>query len=317
MIIKSLKHKGSTVKISTDQGSCSFETSSSLSFENLEHYEINTLDDLLKLPHELHLPLLGLHEKKWKLIKNTTKIPRPLVVVLEKSVGIREFLLVSYDAKSFSDSYEAIEDACSLFYKKLKRAGYTVKDGVLLDNSVEEKDLLMLLKESVEAVLSEYSFTLRLGVAFHNYNDGRYVYANRSFDDDGQVSFVRDLVRAYDIGYVEAPFYETQLQHYKKLKEDIFQNCLVCYTSKIKEFTVGLFEECFSAVLLNYHLLSDFRDNIEAFREHDVVTAAPASLRSLFVLLGYEIVLARFLFGDRNLVKSFKKAEISLREGVR
>ena len=315
MIIKSVKHKGDTVSLKTSEGSLSFHCENELALSELEGFSVETLEDVLKLPHELHYPLLQLHEKQWKLIKDTKKIPRPLTVVLRKEKGIKEFMLVSYDAKSFSDAFSANEKISKVFYKKLSKEGFSVKKGAVKDD-VDDREILLLLKESISEVDDDYAFTVHIGLGVYSHEGGKYVYSSKSLEEKDHVDFLADLVKHYGVSYLEAPFYETHLKSYEALKKKVFKNCLVSYSSKIQEFTVALFEKVFSAALLNYVSFVDLKENLDSFLEHNIVTVVDTSLENVNAVLGLEIVLAKFdLEGSKDLVKYLKKAEVSLREG--
>ena len=141
-------------------------------------------------------------------------------------ISEQEFLVLPVKAKNMK---EAINTNLSIW----KDVGKVIKSKrILLGNNFEgawmcklnDIDSLNLVSRIAE------DYGARVGIDFASYDmykDGRYHYKNpeRVFHPDEQFDFIFDLIKTYDLAYVEDPFHENDFKHFSELTKRA--NCLV------------------------------------------------------------------------------------------
>jgi len=272
MIIKEIKlGKGLLFKkeeliIISDSGKSGLKIKlDNLTFESLkktlEGKELNNIQDLQKiseqiikidpnLEKQILLGIINSSDTGWKLINTNIKnIPRPMSLIYKKDKGIKEFYLTSLNASNFDGVIAASRDVATLLEKKLSNLNKTLNDD----------ELLGLIKEFVDKIFEDIEFELRICVNFSNYSNNKYIYNDKELDEKDQIDYVKNLIKIHDLFYIENPFYEGNLDSYKKLSENFRDKSLICLNSKINEYTEGVDKNCFNAVVLNYNNFTQFR----------------------------------------------------------
>lgn len=140
-------------------------------------------------------------------------------------------------------------------------------------NDIETLDLLSKIAENYEA---------RVGIDFASseiYENGRYNYKNpkRKLLPEEQLEFVLDLIRTYDIIYVEDPFHENDFKHFSELTEKT--RCLVAgddiFVTQPERLKLGIKKKAGNAIIIKpdqIGLVSKALQTIEIAKKADYKT---------------------------------------------
>ena len=265
-----------------------FKIKSSEDFSNLK----NTLRNLGNEKYKILEKKISKNIKQfWKFFDpSVTQIPRPLYVVLEKNIGAREFVVFSLNAKDF----DAVFNSC-------KRIKDFINKNISDVNKSKEEDLLMLLKEAIDAEHELVNFELRVGVVFNNFDKGFYNYVGTNLNPSEQLDFLSKLIEKYGVVYVENPFDEMDLSNYKKLTNKYKSLCLVCLNSKINEYNRGVSEGMFNTSLVKFNDIADFRSEVLHLKDNSINIIAEQS-DFIDAVVGLKISLVKLY--DNNIGNS-------------
>ncbi|HKV90056.1 MAG TPA: enolase C-terminal domain-like protein [Thermoplasmata archaeon] len=111
------------------------------------------------------------------------------------------------------------------------------------------------------------------------FRDGKYHYADRTLDLDGQVEFVEGLVDRYGLRYVEDPFDQEEFGGFARLTASVGTKCLVVgddlYTTRRSRLETGLAQRSSNAILIKVNqvgTLTDTLATVELARRNGVAT---------------------------------------------
>src|SRR3989344_5205145 len=201
---------------------------------------INNINDFEKLCDDLadidmnirrHIEtgILNSSNAGWKIInKDAKQIPRPMCLILKKNKGIKEFYLISLNAKNFDGAVSASIDVSSIVEKKLNN---------IKKDYVDDEDLLDIIKEAIDKVFQDIDFELRICIGYGDSSSDNYLYSNKTLNEQEQLEYVKKLINKYELFYVENPFYEGKFEFYIKLTNEMKNKCLICLKSRINEYT--------------------------------------------------------------------------------
>lgn len=173
----------------------------------------------------------------FKLMGLSPQIPFPLGNVLGggKHAGpgapdIQEFLSSPVGAKSALEAVEANikvhREVLRLIEKRDPSfAGGKGDEGAWAAN-LSNWDALEIVRTAIDNVSKELGIRIIMGVDMASssfYSNGKYVYRRegRSLDREGQLAFVEDIIRKYDLKYVEDPFYEEDFEMFAELRRSV------------------------------------------------------------------------------------------------
>ncbi|WP_459195059.1 phosphopyruvate hydratase [Halosimplex sp. J119] len=97
--------------------------------------------------------------------------------------------------------------------------------------SIDDSEAFEIMDEATKAVADEVGFEIRFGLdvaAAEMYEDGAYQYSDRERSTEEQVEYIADLVREYDLKYVEDPLDEDDYEGFADLTEQVGDRTLVC-----------------------------------------------------------------------------------------
>ncbi|HLC58389.1 MAG TPA: hypothetical protein VJI68_00860 [Candidatus Nanoarchaeia archaeon] len=275
--------------------------------DSLKDFNLNSFQDFIKLKnnlkwldeeryYSLEKALFNSLTSPWKFFNPGVKqVPRPMSVLISKSIGISEFILFSLNAKSFDAAISANRDVIDLLNKKLKNL-----------DSMKEEDILILIKECIDEEHNLIDFELRIGVKFNNFKDPDYVYNDRKLNTEEQLKFVSKLIDKYSVCYVENPFVESDLDHYKKLKSEFGKKCLISLNSIIGEYGKAIDKKAINTAVVDCKDISDFNSNISFLsdKEMNIVAISETSYVDMIVGLGVPLIK---LNRDKNSEEVIKR----------
>ncbi len=314
MIIKEIKYnKGilfnkEKLVIISDQGKSTLEIKIDVNkfkelANKLNNFSINNVNDfenvcaiikkiVPEFSKELELAVINSSEHGWKIFnKNLKQIPRPMCLVFKKNKGIKEFYVISLNTKDFDGVVNAGKEITSLIEKSLVN-----RDKASLD----DEEMLLIVKEAADEIFKDLDFELRLGVGFDNYSNGKYEYTNKSINEKEQYEFITRLIGAYGLVYIENPFFEGDLESYKKLNDEFKHKCLICLNSKINEYTKGLNMEAFNAAVLSYSNFKQFQIEANTLLEDKINLVVVPNLELMNLIVALKIPIVKFTEGKND-----------------
>ncbi len=173
----------------------------------------------------------------WKYLNPSTKNLPSLYVGsiaggLQSNLSVKpdfQEFLISPDTKKFFDSYfismQAYKTVKHLLPKEEQIQQQLSAKNALL-TSLSNEEVLELLKKVKEEIKEKFDTTLRIGVdmeASSFFFDSSYLYRNHSkgkgkrIDKMDQVQNVFDLIKKYELAYIEDPFHEEEFGAFSRL----------------------------------------------------------------------------------------------------
>lgn len=308
MIIKEIKLRerlffGDEIVVVTDKDKFSFKAEWDENFvkklnEQLNGFKLQSSKDFSSLRERLK----NLDDEKYFILENAiaknvnnlwsyfnpspNSVPRLMSIVIRKNKGIKEFIVFSLNSRTFLGALEANRHVADRLRKQIRD----------LDN-MKEEDILMILKEAVDKEHEIVDFELRIGVVFNNYENGKYVYSDRSFGDKDQFDFVSKLVKKYSVAYVENPFHEKS-DMYKKLVNLYRKSCLICMNPKI-EYGKKIDKDDFNTAFVKFKNLAAFSSDVNYLKGKKFNIITNGRLDAMDAAFGLGIPLVKL--GDDNL----------------
>ena len=111
------------------------------------------------------------------------------------------------------------------------------------------------------------------------FSEGRYTYRERSYDAEGHVAFLADLVDRFGIRYLEDPFDQEDFASFAALTESVGSRTLVVgddlYATSRSRLERGVAERSSNAILIKVNqvgTLSDTFETVDLARSHGLAT---------------------------------------------
>ncbi|RQD83996.1 MAG: phosphopyruvate hydratase [Methanocalculus sp. MSAO_Arc2] len=188
---------------------------------------------------------------------------------------IQEFLVIPTGA---SGTVEAVETN-ALVHKEVKKL--LTARGIACGKGdegawapqIRDTDALELIEEAIGKVSDKTGISVSIGLdvaATELWNGGRYVYRDRTRTTEDQITYIADLVDAFNLVYVEDPLHEEDFEGFATLTDQISENCLICgddlFVTNPERIRMGI--ECVSAsaVLIKPNQIGCLTDTYEAVR---------------------------------------------------
>jgi len=187
----------------------------------------------------------------WKFILGNRKkiMPRPLGNAIGGGMHVSQNLKTDYQeflllrkTENFYNAYfinlEAYKELKKLLIVKDKKWQGTLTDENAMASSLDNKQVFELLQELRDIIKEKFGTTVEIGVdmaASSLWNGIGYVYSNYPGRDvkakEEQLNYVQDLIKRFNLVYVEDPFYEEDFNSFSRLKtriDNMANNCLLC-----------------------------------------------------------------------------------------
>jgi len=214
-----------------------------------------------------------------------SELPHPLGNVLgggkharAKAPDIQEFLVLPIRVKSFSDAAKANilihqRVGASLVKKDSTFTGGRGDEGAWAPNLGNE-DALETVVEACEEVSEETGVQCKVGLDMasstlwkHKEKCYSYTRDNVNRNSGEQLEFVLDLIKKYNLGYVEDPFHEEDFASFAQLTRKV-KNCLVCgddlFVTNKKRLTKGIETGAANATIIKGNQVGTLTDAWEA-----------------------------------------------------
>ena len=200
--------------------------------KRLENIKINKFDELKKVEEILNnfganiiisTEFAILHSKqgyKW-LNPFSLEFPKPLGNVIGggahfkgHGLSFQEFLVVDNNSKSFLDSsltnkkiHLEVREELEVYDNNFN--GEMTDEGAWAPTQLDDEDVLKILYD----IARKYNADIGLDIAASQfYKEGKYNYRKFSFNKDEQIDFVNNLIKKYNLFYVEDPLNENDFE---------------------------------------------------------------------------------------------------------
>ncbi|MCI4321367.1 MAG: enolase [Thermoplasmata archaeon] len=130
-------------------------------------------------------------------------------------------------------------------------------------------EALEMLRDACASVRDSTGLSVHPGLdlaASEFYRDGKYRYADRTLDLDGQVRFVEELVDDYGLRYVEDPFDQEEFDGFARLTASVGSKALIVgddlYTTRRSRLETGIARRSSNAVLIKVNQVGTLSDTL-------------------------------------------------------
>jgi enolase len=282
--------------------------------------------------------------------KTEATLPHPLGNVLgggkhagKKAPDIQEFLVLPVKAKSFGEMASANIAVHKEVRSLLEKVDPTFTggkgdEGAWAPNLDNEKALEIVVR-AAEAVSSNMGVEVRVGldVASSSLWDGKsqtYIYEREGMrrSSGEQIDFILEMIKRYDLIYVEDPLDEEGFQGFAELTAKS-KSCLICgddlFTTNTERLSRGIKLHAGNAIIIKPNQIGTLSDTLKAVKMAKEASYVPvASHRSgetcdsylAHLAVGYECPLIKLgVVGGERLAKvnELLRIEESLGAGAR
>jgi enolase len=143
--------------------------------------------------------------------------------------------------------------------------------------SIDDAEAFEVVDEATKAVADDVGFEIRFGLdvaAAEMYDpdaaggDGAYVYSDRERSTEEQVEYIADLVREYDLKYVEDPLDEDDYEGFATLTEQVGDRTLVCgddlFVTNVERLGTGIQQGAANSILVKPNQIGTLTDAFDA-----------------------------------------------------
>jgi len=215
------------------------------------------------------------------------ELPHPLGNVLGggkhaigKATDIQEFLVLPIKARSFTDAALAnvlVHERVGSLLRKMDKTftGGRGDEGGWAPN-IGNDDALNAVVKACEEVSNEYGYVCKVGLdvaasTLWKTKERCYLYPRDKVKRTSgeQLDFVLDLIKKYDLVYVEDPFHEEDFKNFAELTKKA-KECLICgddlFVTNSKRLARGTKMSAANAVIIKVNQVGTLTDALEAIR---------------------------------------------------
>ncbi len=169
----------------------------------------------------------------WKLINQfATTFPYPLGNVIGGgahggNTSIQEFLVVPKNAKTMEEAVQINREIRETVKQQMDAHGWLTGENAEKALTTSLDDIKTL--EILSSVAKNYGAVVGIDMAASQFHfDGRYSYNSlqKNLNSAQQLEFVENLVKTYNLLYVEDPFFEKDFDHSSQLTSKA-KNCII------------------------------------------------------------------------------------------
>jgi enolase len=215
------------------------------------------------------------------------ELPHPLGNILGggkhafgKATDIQEFLVLPIKTRSFNDAALAnvlVHEKVGSLLQKMDKTftGGRGDEGAWAPN-IENEDALNTLAKACEEVSDEHGYLCKVGVdmaasTLWKPKERCYLYPRDKVkrNSEQQLDFVLDLIKKYDLVYVEDPFHEEDFENFAELTRKV-KKCLICgddlYATNSERLDRGTKMNAANAVIIKINQVGTLTNAFEAIR---------------------------------------------------
>ena len=230
------------------------------------------------------------------LCKKPNILPMPLGncigggkhVDTDKKTDFQEFLFLPKTKRFFDAQFinlKAYDLAKKFIYSRDKEYTGLLTDENALAASIDNEQVLKLLSEVRQKIADEFGIEFSLGIdcaASSFYKNKLYYYHNleKKRTKEEQIEFVLDLIKKYNLSYIEDPLNEEDFSGFNFLMKEIQRkklNCLICgddlTVSSFERVEKAIKNKCVNAIIVKPNQqgsLLELKRVIELAKKHDI-----------------------------------------------
>ncbi|QPV62283.1 phosphopyruvate hydratase [Halosimplex litoreum] len=139
--------------------------------------------------------------------------------------------------------------------------------------SIDDAEAFEIVDEATTAVADEVGFEIRFGLdvaaaEMYDEDEGGYVYSDTVRSTEEQVEYIADLVREYDLKYVEDPLDEDDYEGFADLTEQVGDRTLVCgddlFVTNTDRLGDGIQQGAANSILIKPNQIGTLSDAFDA-----------------------------------------------------
>jgi len=139
--------------------------------------------------------------------------------------------------------------------------------------SIDDAEAFEIVDEATKAVADEVGFEIRFGLdvaaaEMYDEEEGGYVYSDQVRSTEEQVEYIADLVREYDLKYVEDPLDEDDYDGFADLTEQVGDRTLVCgddlFVTNTDRLGDGIQQGAANSILIKPNQIGTLSDAFDA-----------------------------------------------------
>ena len=139
--------------------------------------------------------------------------------------------------------------------------------------SIDDAEAFEIMDEATSAVADEVGFEIRFGLdvaaaEMYDEDEGGYVYTDQVRSTEEQVEYIADLVREYDLKYVEDPLDEDDYDGFTALTNQVGDRTLVCgddlFVTNTSRLGDGIQQGAANSILIKPNQIGTLSDAFDA-----------------------------------------------------
>lgn len=191
----------------------------------------------------------------------------------EDATDIQEFLSAPVGAPSVADAVFANAAVHNEIHEVLAERGIPAGKGDegAWAPSIADEEAFEIVAEATDTVSQEVGFEIGFGLdvaAAEMFEDGEYQYSDRTRSTDEQVEYIADLVREYDLVYVEDPLDENDFEGFADLTEKVGSETLICgddlFVTNTERLADGIAQGAANSILIKPNQIGTLTDAFDA-----------------------------------------------------
>jgi enolase len=189
------------------------------------------------------------------------------------ATDIQEFLAAPVGAPSVADAVFANAAVHDEVHEILTDRGIPAGKGDegAWAPSIDDEEAFELMAEATENVSDRVGFEIGFGLdvaAAEMFEDDEYQYSDRTRSTDEQIEYVADLVREYDLVYVEDPLDENDFEAFAELTDRVGERTLICgddlFVTNTERLATGIEQGSANSILIKPNQIGTLTDAFDA-----------------------------------------------------
>jgi len=190
-----------------------------------------------------------------------------------EATNIQEFLSAPVGARSVSEAVLANAAVHDEIKGLLQDEGIPTNKG---DEGawappIGDAEAFDIVDEATTAVSAELGFEIGFGLdmaAAELYEDGDYVYDDQVRSTEAQIDYVAEMVREYNLVYVEDPLDENAFDAWADLTDEVGSETLICgddlYVTNVERLQTGIDAGSSNTILIKPNQIGTLSDAVDA-----------------------------------------------------
>ncbi len=139
--------------------------------------------------------------------------------------------------------------------------------------SIDDSEAFEIVDEAVSQVADDVGFEIGFGLdvaaaEMYDEESGTYQYSDTERDTDEQIEYIAELVREWNLVYVEDPLDENDFEGFAKLTDEVGDQTLICgddlYVTNVERLATGIEQGSSNSILIKPNQIGTLSDTIDA-----------------------------------------------------